>query len=148
MSVFYKLASFRFFTWLQFAETAISFWFVKGWQISGVQMASMVIVLFEVITFKGIVLTFLHLELLFPKVSKAVVRRYSLKKVFLKISQNSQENTCARDSFLIEPATLLKKDLWYRYFPVNFAKFLRTLFFREHLRWLLQYCHIPYLTQL
>ena len=24
-------------------------------------------------------------------------------------------------------ATLLKKDLWHRYFPVNFAKFLKTL---------------------
>ena len=30
---------------------------------------------------------------------EAVVRRCSVKKVFLEISQNSQENTCARDSF-------------------------------------------------
>ena len=40
-------------------------------------------------------------------------RRCSLKKVYLKIWQNSQENTCARVSFLIklqEPAILLKKD--------------------------------------
>ena len=29
----------------------------------------------------------------------AVVRRCSLKKVFLENSQNSHENTCARDSF-------------------------------------------------
>ena len=34
-------------------------------------------------------------------------------------------------------ATLLKKSLWYRCFPVNFVKFLRTPFFLEHLRWLL-----------
>ena len=34
-------------------------------------------------------------------------------------------------------ATLLKKSLWQRCFPVNFAKFLRTPFFIEHLRWLL-----------
>ena len=27
----------------------------------------------------------------------------------------------------LSPATLLKKRLWYRCFPVNFAKFLRTL---------------------
>ena len=27
--------------------------------------------------------------------------------------------------------------LWYRCFPVNFAKLLRTPFFTEHLRWLL-----------
>ena len=35
------------------------------------------------------------------------------------------------------PATLLKKRLWHRFFPVNFAKFLRTPFLTEHLRWLL-----------
>ena len=52
--------------------------------------------------------------------------------MFLEISQNSQENTCAKDSFLIKlqaaPATLLKKRFWHRCFPVNFAKFLITLF--------------------
>ena len=37
----------------------------------------------------------------------------------------------------LRPATLLKKRLWHRYFPVNFAKFLRTPFFTEHLWWLL-----------
>ena len=31
------------------------------------------------------------------------------------------------------PATLLKKRLWHRCFPVNFAKFLRTPYFTEHL---------------
>ena len=56
--------------------------------------------------------------------SEAVVQRWSLKKVFLKISQNSQENTFAR----VSPATLLKKRLWRRCFPVNFVEFLRTLF--------------------
>ena len=33
--------------------------------------------------------------------AEAVVQRCTVKKVFLKISQNSQENTCARVSFLI-----------------------------------------------
>ena len=32
---------------------------------------------------------------------------------------------------------LLKKRLWHRCFPVNFAKFLRTPFFTEYLWWLL-----------
>ena len=32
-------------------------------------------------------------------------RRCSIKQVFLQISQNSQENTCSRASFLIRPAT-------------------------------------------
>ena len=49
--------------------------------------------------------------------------------MFLKISQNSWENTCARISFLINMqtwglATLLKNRKWRRCFPVNFAKFL------------------------
>ena len=54
--------------------------------------------------------------------------------VFLGISQNPQENTCARVSFLI-----LKKSLWRRCFSVNFVKFLRTPFLTEHLWWLLLY---------
>ena len=33
---------------------------------------------------------------------EALVQRRSVKKAFLEISQNSQENTCARDSFLIK----------------------------------------------
>ena len=37
----------------------------------------------------------------------------------------------------LRPATLLKKRLWHRYFPVNFVKFLRTPLFTEHLWWLL-----------
>ena len=36
----------------------------------------------------------------------------------------------------VGPAILLKKRLWYRCFPVNFAKILRTPFFMEHLWWL------------
>ena len=66
-----------------------------------------------------------------------------VKKVFLEISENSQENTCVRVSFLVKlqtfmrPATLLKKRLWHRCFPVNFAKFIKTRFLTEHRRWLL-----------
>ena len=73
---------------------------------------------------------------------EAVIQRCSVEKVFLEIWQNSKENTCVRVSFLIScrrPATWLKKRLWHRCFPVNFAKFLRTPFLIEHLRWLLLY---------
>ena len=38
--------------------------------------------------------------------SKAVVRRYSVEKVFLEILQNSQENNCARVSFFNKVAVL------------------------------------------
>ena len=34
---------------------------------------------------------------------------------------------------------VLRNVLWHRSFPVNFAKFLRTPFLTEHLRWLLLY---------
>ena len=37
----------------------------------------------------------------------------------------------------LRSAILLKKRLWHRCFPVKFAKFLRTTFLTEHLRWLL-----------
>ena len=57
---------------------------------------------------------------------EAATRGALWKKGFLEIYQNSQENVCVPASFL----TLLKKRLWHRFFPVNFAK-LNT-FFTEH----------------
>ena len=38
----------------------------------------------------------------FLKRTEAIVQKSAVKKVFLEISQNSQENTCARASFLIK----------------------------------------------
>ena len=40
-------------------------------------------------------------DIIFEKI-EAVVQRCSVKKVFLEISQNSQENACARVSYLIK----------------------------------------------
>ena len=37
----------------------------------------------------------------------------------------------------LRPATILKKRVWHRYFSMNFAKSLRTLFLTEQLQWLL-----------
>ena len=59
--------------------------------------------------------------------SEAVIRMYSVKNMFLEILQNSQENTGS-----LRPATLSKKRLWHRYFPVNFANFLRAPFVTDH----------------
>ena len=61
--------------------------------------------------------------------------------MFLEISQNLHENTSGKVSFLkrLRPATLFKKKLWHRGFPVNFTKSLRTSFVKEHPRWLLLY---------
>ena len=74
---------------------------------------------------------FQYLKLNNSNKSEAVAQTCYVKKVFLEILQNSQENTCARVSVLI------KLRLWHRCFFVNFAKFLRTPFLTEHLRWLL-----------
>ena len=64
--------------------------------------------------------------------TEACIRGVLYKKVFLKISQNSQENAYARVCYnkvaALRPATLLKKRLWHMCFPVNFVKFLRTPF--------------------
>ena len=57
---------------------------------------------------------------------EAATRGVLYEKVFLEISRS-----CLR------PATLLKKRLWHKCFPVSFAKLLRTPFLIEHLRWLL-----------
>ena len=59
--------------------------------------------------------------------------------MFLEISQNSKENTCARVSILIKLQAwgLQQKRSRHKCFTVNFAKFLRTHFLTEHLWWLL-----------
>ena len=64
--------------------------------------------------------------------TQASVRVCSTKKVFLKIWENLQENTCARVFFLEKIAhhqacKFIKKRLQHRYFNVNFAKLLKTL---------------------
>ena len=59
-------------------------------------------------------------QFLFPfEIIRSSHQRCSVKKVFLEISQNSQENTCGRDSFLIKlqascytPAKT-SKNLWF-----------------------------------
>ena len=76
--------------------------------------------------------------------SEAVVRRCSVKKVFLKTSQNSQENTCARVSFLIKRLTheawnFIKKETLAQVFTCEFSEISKNTFFTEQFRWLLLY---------
>ena len=73
--------------------------------------------------------------------AEAFSQRCSVKKVFLEISQNSQEKRLCQSPFFNKvagqrPANLFIKRL-AQVFPVNFAKFLGTSFLTEHLRWLL-----------
>ena len=78
---------------------------------------------------------------------EVVVRKCSVKKVFLEVLQNSKENTCARASFLIKLQWGLrlyyKNRPWHRRFPVNFAKFLKTTFIIKHFWWLLLQVNQP-----
>ena len=63
---------------------------------------------------------------------EAATRDVLYKKVFLEILQNSQENACARVSFLIRlqvsACNFIKKRTSGRCFPAKYAKFLRTTF--------------------
>ena len=65
--------------------------------------------------------------------TEAVAQRCSVKKVLLKISQNSQENTCARASFLIKLQAsglqiYLKRDSGTGTFPCVLRNFQEHLF--------------------
>ena len=67
--------------------------------------------------------------------TEAVTGGVLWKKLFLEISQNSQENTCARVSFFRKVAglrpTIYQKRHWHRCFPVHFAKFPRAPFLQN-----------------
>ena len=78
------------------------------------------------------------------RLAEAVAQRCSVKKMFLEFSQNLQESTCARVSFLIKLEALACKFIKKRDSSktlaqscVIFAKFLRTPFLKEYFRWLL-----------
>ena len=57
------------------------------------------------------------------------------EKVFLEISQNSQENNCARASFSIKlhagTCNFIKKEIVAQVFSLNFVKYLRTCFLAQ-----------------
>ena len=69
--------------------------------------------------------------------SEAVTRSCSVNNVFLKISQISQENICARVSFLIKLQTsgnFFIKEALAQVFSYQFCKIFINKFFIEHLR--------------
>lgn len=57
---------------------------------------------------------------------EAVVWRCLIKKVVIKISKNSQEKSCVRNSLIKLQACSIKKQLQRRCFAANFAKFSRA----------------------
>ena len=73
--------------------------------------------------------------------SEAATRDVLWKNLFLEISQTSQENTCARVSFLIKLQALqakdcnfVKKETLSQVFSCKFRKISENTFLIEHLR--------------
>ena len=64
---------------------------------------------------------------------EVVVQTCSVKKVFLDISQNLQESTCPRDSFLKK---FIKKETLAQVFSYEFCEISKNIVFIEHLWWL------------
>ena len=81
--------------------------------------------------------------------TEAARRGVLQKMVLLRVSQNSQENTCARVSFFnkvkhLRPSTLLKKKLRHRCFPVNFCEIFKNTFLQNTSGWLLLVLELVY----
>ena len=64
---------------------------------------------------------------------EAATRGALWKKLFLEISQNSQENTCARASFFIKSFFFIKKETLAEVFSCEFYGISEKTFFTEHL---------------
>ena len=69
---------------------------------------------------------------------EAVVHRCSVKNMFLEISQNSKENSCARVSFLIKlqpkGCNLIKTETLAQMFSCEFYEISKKTYFTEYLR--------------
>ena len=67
----------------------------------------------------------------FTKFTEAFVQRCSVKKVFLEISLNSQENICARVCFLIkfQACNFIKKETLSQVFTCEFSEIFKSTFF-------------------
>ena len=79
----------------------------------------------EAIPFRGSH-TLMGKAISFRESPEAVARRSSIKKEFLEILQNSQENTCARVTFLIKLQTsacnFIEKETLAQVFSCEFSK--------------------------
>ena len=69
------------------------------------------------------------------KYTEAIAQMYSVKNVLFENSQNSQENTFVRVSFLhkvasLRPATLLKKETLAQVFSCEFCKISKNTFLK------------------
>ena len=82
-----------------------------------------------------ILFTRLKLSILEINLTSEAATRGVLYEMFLKILQNSLENTCARVSFLIklQACNFIKKETLAQVFSYEFCEIFETNFFTEHL---------------
>ena len=86
---------------------------------------------------RSFILTELRKKLNLPTIpNRSSHRMCSVRKDVLRNFAKSTEKHLRRSIFFnkvadLNPATLLKKRLWHRCFPVNFVKFLRTPFLQN-----------------
>ena len=64
-----------------------------------------------------------------PTVTEAVAMRCSIKKVFLKMLENSQGNTCVGVSFLPQAWNFMKKETPTHVFSCEFCEIFKNTFF-------------------
>ena len=72
---------------------------------------------------------------MFRLTTEVVVWRSSGKKLFLEISQNSQESNCTRISVLIKlraSYNFIRKETLPQVFSCEFCEISKTIFFTEH----------------
>ena len=82
--------------------------------------------------FSHLVLNSLGILLWYPE---AVVRKCSVKRVFLNILQNSEKNNCARASFSTKlQADYCRKKIATHVFSYKICEMFKNIFFKEHLR--------------
>ena len=101
---------------------------------------------YSLINRKSTILNFYQFLIFYPLKRFSLIRsnhqRYFIKKGVFRNFAKSPGKHLWQSLFFntvawLRPATLLKKRLWYRCFPVNFVKFLRTPFLQNTSGWLL-----------
>ena len=88
---------------------------------------------------RSVIQTNKHVEAFLLWISRSSHQRCSMKKTVLTnfakfTGKHLRQSLFCNEVARLRPATLLKKRLWHRCFPVNFAKFLSAPFFTEHFR--------------
>ena len=74
---------------------------------------------------------------MYDQFAGGVNQRCSVKNVFLKISQNSQESTCARRFFYPDAGLrLVKKEPLVQVLSCESYEIFKSTFFIEHIHWL------------